>query len=200
MDVAVAIVQAYLRVNGYFTVSEYPVIEAMGGRNYRIVTDIDILAVRFPGAGRMISGTPSKRKRKVEIFEPDPHLRSRPDGIDMIIGEVKEGRAELNRATRDPIVLGNVLTRFGCCPAESSKSTVEKLMQEGHTELPNGHRVRLIAFGSTSDGPNNGYEVIELSHIIHFLRKYFRDHWDVLRHAQFKDPALGFLMTLEKAL
>jgi hypothetical protein len=29
MDNAVALVQAYLRVNGYFTVAEYPVVEAM---------------------------------------------------------------------------------------------------------------------------------------------------------------------------
>ena len=29
MDNTVALVQAYLRVNGYFTVAEYPVIEAI---------------------------------------------------------------------------------------------------------------------------------------------------------------------------
>lgn len=28
MDTAVALVQAYLHVNGYFTVTEYPVLEA----------------------------------------------------------------------------------------------------------------------------------------------------------------------------
>ena len=27
----------------------------------------------------------------------------------------------------------------------------------------------------------------------------FEEDWDVLRHLQFKDPAFGFLMTLEKA-
>ncbi len=28
MDTAVALVETYLRINGYFTVTEYPVIEA----------------------------------------------------------------------------------------------------------------------------------------------------------------------------
>jgi len=42
--------------------------------------------------------------------------------------------------------------------------------------------------------------VISLKHVVSFLQDYLRQHWDVLRHAQFKDPAFGFLMTLEKAL
>lgn len=49
MDNAVALVQAYLYVNGYFTVAEYPVLEALKHAGYRTVTDIDILAFRFPG-------------------------------------------------------------------------------------------------------------------------------------------------------
>jgi len=35
---------------------------------------------------------------------------------------------------------------------------------------------------------------------VSFLQDYLRQNRDVLRHAQFKDPAFGFLMTLEKAL
>lgn len=35
MDNAVALVQAYLRVNGYFTVTEYPVVEAMKSGEFR---------------------------------------------------------------------------------------------------------------------------------------------------------------------
>ena len=51
MDTAVALVQAYLNVNGYFTVVEYPVLEASRGGHARSVTDLDILALRFAGAG-----------------------------------------------------------------------------------------------------------------------------------------------------
>lgn len=32
-----------------------------------------------------------------------------------------------------------------------------------------------------------------------FLEDYLHEHWDVLAATQFKDPALGFLVTLEKA-
>jgi hypothetical protein len=27
-----------------------------------------------------------------------------------------------------------------------------------------------------------------------------REHWEFVRHAQFKDPVFGFLVTLEKAI
>ena len=47
MDTAVALVQAYLRVNGYFTVAEYPVLDATGPGGPRTITDLDILAVRL---------------------------------------------------------------------------------------------------------------------------------------------------------
>ena len=50
MDTCVALVQAYLHLNGYFTVVEYPVIEASAHGHARALTDLDILAVRFPGA------------------------------------------------------------------------------------------------------------------------------------------------------
>lgn len=69
MDHAVAIVEAYLQINGYFTVAEYPVIESLGKQHYNVATDIDILAFRFPGAGRLVPG-----RGKNDIFEPDPVL------------------------------------------------------------------------------------------------------------------------------
>jgi hypothetical protein len=37
-----------------------------------------------------------------------------------------------------------------------------------------------------------------MGHVVDFLRSYLRDHWDVLRHAQIKDPTLGLLSLLEK--
>jgi hypothetical protein len=37
MDNSVALVQAYLRVNGYFTVTEYPVIASRGGHPRQLV-------------------------------------------------------------------------------------------------------------------------------------------------------------------
>ena len=54
MDTAVALVQAYLNANGYFTVVEYPVVEALRNQPARSVTDLDVLAFRFAGAGHEI--------------------------------------------------------------------------------------------------------------------------------------------------
>ena len=54
MDMGVALVQAYLRVHDYFTVSEYPVLEARRHGDHRMATDIDILAVRFPQACQLV--------------------------------------------------------------------------------------------------------------------------------------------------
>lgn len=51
MDTAVALVQAYLHVNGYFTVTEYPVVEVVGP-NSRSRTDLDILGFRFVSGAR----------------------------------------------------------------------------------------------------------------------------------------------------
>lgn len=51
MDTTVALVQAYLNVNGYFIVVEYPLLEADRGCQARTVTDLDVVAFRFPHAG-----------------------------------------------------------------------------------------------------------------------------------------------------
>jgi len=43
MDHAVAIVVAYVYINGYFRVTEYLVIEVVEEGGYRMVTELDIL-------------------------------------------------------------------------------------------------------------------------------------------------------------
>lgn len=210
MDNAVALVQAYLHVNGYFTVTEYPVLEAMHAGDYQTATDLDVLAFRFPGAGRLVPATGRDGVRD-EVLEPDPALGIPADRADMLIGEVKERRAELNRGATNPVVLRAVLTRFGRCAAVHVPAVVHDLMRTGHAVTASGHRVRLVAFGAvpghvstTGDSrpgaQNPRYDVIPLAHVVQFLQDYLRRYWDILRHAQFKDPAFGFLVTLEKAL
>lgn len=197
MDNAVALVQAYLQVNGYFTITEYPVLEA-NRTGIEVVTDLDVLAFRFPGAGRLI---PSQRRGKDQwLTSVDPMLQCRLGAADMVIGEVKEGRAQLNRGARDRNVLTAVLVRFGCCAQEHVPALVERLIRTGTSDTPAGHQIRLLAFGSSGDNPaGQRYHVITLGHVLEHLQSYLREHWDVLRHAQFKHPAFGFLATLEKA-
>ena len=199
MDNAVALVQAYLRVNGYFTVSEYPVLEPTRGGEYRTATDLDILAFRFPGAGSEMTGRRAAGAEHEAHVAPDPALGIPAGHPDMLVGEVKEGRATLNAAASDPAVLRAVLVRFGCCSREEAPELVQRLIRDGWVALPTGHRLRLIAFGSTVDGENGRYAVLSHGHILEFLRKFLRDHWEVLRHTESKDPAFGFLMLAEKA-
>jgi hypothetical protein len=200
MDMAVALVQAYLRVNGYFTVAEFPIIEAAGRGTIRSLTDIDILAFRFPGAGRQIGGGAGPRTVDAEHHEPDPMLGQDADLADMIVGEVKEGRARLNQAARNPAVLRAALVRFGCCTAVEAPEIVAELASRGLTITKAGHRIRLVAFGSTLDEGNaSGFAFVPLGHVVEFLHDHLREHWELVRHVQTKEPVLGLLLTLEKA-
>jgi len=199
MDNAVALVQAYLHINGYLTVVEYPIVEAMRGGDFRTATDIDVLAFRFAGAGRCLRAD-RWRAAGQDRFEPDPELGVSSDQADMIIGEVKEGRAELNKGTRDPFVLRSALVRFGCCAGEEVEEAVKRLLSRGSAVTPGGHAVRMVVFASTRGTPRGAARVISLAHVVRYLEAYVHEHWDVLKHVQLKDPAFGFLATREKAV
>ena len=150
MDNAVALVQAYLHINGYFTVTEYPVVEAMKHRNYRTMTDLDILAFRFPAAERIMCLEGAGELGVAGRFAPDTALGNLAEHADMIIDEVKEGHAELNQGATNPAVLSAVLARFGCCAPNEVPQVVKQVLRSGHTLTPCGHRIRLIAFGATT--------------------------------------------------
>ncbi len=200
MDNAVALVQAYLRLNGYFTVTEFPVIEAVRHGGHRTATDIDVLAFRFPRAGRLVPRARGSGARDKVIAAPDPALGVPPDTPDMLIGEVKENRAELNAAATDPAVLRAVLVRFGCCHPDHAGSSVQSLVRNGKVETSPGHVARLVAFGSHApEARSPHYSIVLLEHVVTYLKEYVADNWDVLRHAEFKDPAFGFLVTLFKS-
>ncbi len=202
MDHAVAVVETYLRVNGYFTVTEYPVVEPKKHSGYRTATDLDVLAFRFPGAGRLVPGVGNKAANlpTQEVFSPDTELAGVGDQADMLIGEVKEGRAELNRAATDPAVLQVVLTRFGCCDSHHAPAVVQELLRRGHAQTHCRHQIRPVAFGSVVSEPSDPrIKVITLGHLLRFLGDYIHKHWDALSPAQFKDPVLGFLVMQEKA-
>lgn len=200
MDNAVALVQAYLRVNGYLTVTEYPVVEAVRSGGYQAATDLDILAFRFGRASTLGQAVTASGRPHADLLPVDPALDLRPDLPDMIIGEVKEGRATLNRGAIDRAVLAAAIARFGCCDAGEAEAVVIDLLRKGRAKIPHGHRVRLVAFGSLpSESPSRHYEVILLGHVLEFLREHLRRHWSVFQASETKDAALGFLKILEKS-
>lgn len=201
MDHAVALVQAHLQLNGYFTSAEYPIIAAAGRNGFRTLTDIDVLAFRFPaGLPSAAPASNSKRTpRGLDMSDVDPGLSVPADAIDMVIGEVKEGRVGINNGARDPEVLKTVISRLGDSNI-AADGVVTDVLTHGSATLPSGFVIRLVAFSSFPPGaPVPSCRIISLGHVLDFLQRYVRKHWSVLRHLQFKDPAFGFLMTLEKA-
>jgi hypothetical protein len=196
MDHAVALVQAYLQLNGYFTSAEFPIIAGTSRNGFRAITDVDILAFRFP------AGLPMRSRKRphhaLDSRDLDPGLGINDGVIDLIIGEVKEGRVGINTGIRDPDVLRAIISRFADTTNETS--AVDDLLARGTANLGSGYEVRLVAFGSFPPGSEvPPCRIISLGHVLGFLQEYVRKHWHVLRHLQFKDPAFGFLMTLEKA-
>ncbi len=141
---------------------------------------------------------PHKSPAGLDMTGLDPGLGIPGDSIDMIVGEVKEGRVGINTGIRDPEVLKTVVNRFG--EVGDADSIVRQLLETGRAEIPPSFSVRLIAFGSFPPGSAvPPCRIISLGHVLAFLQSYVRKHWQMLRHLQFKDPAFGFLMTLEKA-
>jgi len=202
MDPAIALVQAYLRVNGYFTITEYPLFEILeGGTNVRAITDLDILAFRFPRVGRAPLGSPAGGGTLHGVFRPDPDLAGDPDKADMILAEVKGGPARFNEAILDPRVLGAGLARFGCCAPENAEPLARILLRRGSAKTEAGHIIRTIAFGSGTDdaAKEQAYRVISLGHVIAFLENYLREEWAVLRQVQVLEPGLAMLQTVMKA-
>src|SRR5260370_20458358 len=144
MDHAVSLVQTYLQLNGYFTSAEYPIIASARHNGVRTITDIDILAFRFP-SGLPIGDPSGKRAPQgLDVSELDSGLGVPPDAIDMIIGEVKEGRVGINMGTRDPEVLKVAIGRLGDAGSETER-VVGDLSRHGTTKLPTGGNMRPLA-------------------------------------------------------
>jgi hypothetical protein len=200
VDTAVALVQSYLHVNGYFTVVEYPVLEAGRGGAPRTVTDLDVLAFRFPRAhAGMVRERGHAALAGGSVAVPDPVLGCPHERADMIVGEVKEGAARFNPAIRDPLVLEIGLARFGCCEPRHAPELVRQLLTEGEVTSPAGHSIRMVAFGGVSETESRSrWITIAMSHLVHYLRSWLREHWDVVRHAQVRDTGLAMLALLEK--
>jgi len=166
MDHAVALVQSYLQLNGYFTSAESPIIASAGRRGFRTITDIDVLAFRFPSGLDAARSVPVRQRapRGLDTSELDPGLGVTPDLIDMVVGEVKEGRVGINNGARDPEVLKAVISRLGQTGEEDR--AVADLLQTGVARVSSGVIIRFIAFGAFPPGaPVPPCRIISLGHV-----------------------------------
>jgi hypothetical protein len=196
MDNAVALVQAFLRLHGYLTVTEFPIVQVDRHGGHECLTDLDVLAFRFGEAGGSCH-----REVSPAVPSADALLGIEPGVPDMLIGEVKEGRAVLNAAATKHDVLAAALARFGCCGTEHIGAVATELLRHGHARTHHGHAVRLVAFGTLPPPHRDSRcHVVLLGDVVDHLRAYIRIHWEALLASASKDPGLGMLMTLEKAL
>jgi hypothetical protein len=161
------------------------------------MTDMDVLAVRFPHAQHWI---PGKGVAGQELGR-DKALDIDAEHMQLIIGEVKEGKAWINRNALRPRVLEAAVRRFGCCE-EHPRRIAEQLLAEGVTEtnvsgLP--CRVRLIVFGGVEDSDHpTRYACIPLKHVIEYVNAYMHRYASIFQPAEMKDDALSLMALMAK--
>lgn len=204
MDTAVQLVEAYLRLNGYFTATELQVQERVRRQPdaFETATDLDILAVHLPWAAHAAPGSVGTPYPGV-VIDKDPRLSIAPDVPDIIIGEVKEGTGALNRRFLTSGVLHGALRRTGCCPPQHIDAAVVGLLDQGAYRVQANHgvacRIRLASFcGRPGEPLAPQVLVITLDHMVRFIGEYLARYHDQVRSAQFRDPILGMLKLLHK--
>lgn len=198
MDVAVNLVESYLRLNGYLTLSEIEIQARTAQGTYDTLTDVDIVALRFPGDTYVAEAGRDHESRLLLIT--DSVLDLVDDRVDVIVGEVKQGEAVFNPSLTRHEVLSSVLRRMEWIYAEGISSVVDRLGKGGISfdEARGGGeiRTRLVAFGqSETAGPHT----VPIGRVVESLVGFMEDYDDVLRSAQFREPAPALLRLLTKA-
>ena len=198
MDIAVNLVETYLRLNGYLTISEFEVQERIPDGGFRSITDVDIMALRFPGD--VFAGDPHEGPDTQVLLLSDDELRLEDGQIDVIIGEVKQGDAEFNPGIRNHKVLHQMLHRIDWIIDGELARIVDELASKdlcvvaarGGGEV----RIRLVAFGRA---PHCDLHTMTHSHIVKKLFQFFSGTDRAFRPVQFRDPAPAMLDLLLKS-
>jgi hypothetical protein len=198
MDIAVNLVENYLRLTGYMTLSEFEVQRRGKDGRFKTVTDIDIMGIRFPGD--IYIGDPRKPADYAMLLIDDPALELEDNTIDVIVGEVKQGQAEFNPGIKDHGVLHSMLRRVEWIYNDDISEVIDGLQRKGiHRAAGKGGvlvRTRLVAFGRSHHSDVN---TVTLSHIVTTLLDFFEKHEDAFRPIQFREPATAFLSLLLKS-
>lgn len=199
MNAGVQLVQAYLTLNGYFTVADVPVIRLGSKGAYRELTDLDVIGIRFPHAAHVVPvGEPGPHD---DIRLPvDPELHVNADLVDVIIAEVKEGKPQLNAQFRSQDALERALARVGLVEPPDVARVVAELQETGRSRVEGtaDARIRLMAFGVGTTGPRQGYSVISLRRAASWVSRMLKDYHHIVRPARIEDPFMGILHFLEK--
>jgi hypothetical protein len=206
MDIAVNLVQSYLRLNGYLTMTEFEVQGRSSSGGWETITDVDVVGLRFPGevfAADVDTGGDDRL-----LLIDDDLLELSGDQVDVIIGEVKQGDAVFNPGLKRHEVLHSVLRRLGWLFAGAVTgddsavvlAVVGELQRSGLAVAParggGDVRVRLVTFGQSDV---HDIHTIPLAHVVDRMVDYMKRFDEILRPAQFKEPAPALLRLLVKA-
>jgi len=197
MDIGVDLIESYLRINGYFTLSEFEVQRKVKNKGYETVTDVDVMGVRYPGHVHAADEHDPKRRKKLLV--EDDVLELNLDEVDVIIGEVKQGKAVWNPGLTSHHTLHAVLARVEWLYEDPIANVADRLAED-HVCVSNARgggriRTRLVAFGRS---PVNDLHTISLTHVFEFLVNYFERFDDVLKPAQLKAPSAALVRLLVK--
>lgn len=202
MNAGISLVRAYLNLNGYFTATDVPVIRLGREGAFHEITDIDLMAVRFPFAAHVVPlGMPGPQDDLRIPTDKDLHID--PEAVDIIIAQVSEGRPSLNPSLRSVEVLERALARVGCVPPPDTERVVKELRERGEARLeagdaPAATRIRLMAFGDGKPGREDTHTVASLRRTVRFVARNLRDYQDIIRPARNDDALLGAFHLLEE--
>ncbi|HEX9863776.1 MAG TPA: hypothetical protein VGC03_02300 [Acidimicrobiia bacterium] len=194
-DPALALAVAYLRLNGYFllTEQELHIREPVG---FRTLTDIDIIALRPPTArGPAHHHLGQGVEECLIVTDRDPDLEIDTTRFDIIIGEVKTAEATLNPALRTPGALHAALRRTGDLYTTPLDQVVDELSAEGGATTPTA-RVRLVAFAG--HGRIGRGTTVHLGDTARFIHNHLASRHDLYRVTRFSDPVIALLELLAK--
>lgn len=198
MDAASDLVEIYLRVNGYLTLSDWQIQALNHHGQWDTVTDVDVLALRFPGDVYLADSHDPEIQSTLRV--EGELLKLEPDTIDVIVGEVKEGDAVYNPSLRRHETLHTVLHRLAWLyQAHGLGPVVDGLATDGtvHSPAPGGGlvRTRLVAFGQAPMATEN---IIPIGAILESAAAFLGAHDDLLRSAKFANPVAATLKLIHK--
>lgn len=194
-DPALDLVVAYLRLNGYFVLTEQE-LHVRQPTGFRSLTDIDIIAVRPPSdPGSPHDHTGDAVEECLIVTEVDPDLDVDSDRFDVILGEVKTGEAAFNPALLTAGALHAPLRRTGNIYSTALNEVVDGLLIDGKA-ITASARIRLVGFGSHGRIPRG--TTFQLGSAAKFIRRHLASHQDLYRVTRFSDPVLALFTLLDK--
>jgi len=197
MDIGVNLVESYLRLAGYLTLSEFEVQGKASDGHYETLTDVDVVGLRTPGP--IYVGDPHDEDDCGVLLIEDPVLMLGEDMVDVIIGEVKQGEATINPGLKDHRVLHAVLRRLDWLYQDDLDDVVEAIQKDlvhyGEARGGGEIRTRIVAFGRA---PEPTLNIITHTHMVRSMLGFFEKFEDAMRPLQYKDPAPALLRFLTK--